>query len=446
MKLDTTPAAADTFDTTVIQAVGLDATARFEAALARLAEAPTLLVLDNLETPWEAAGEAVEARLGALAAVPGTALLCSFRGQDAVLGVPWTLRHTVGQLSDTDAAALFRSVAPAIAPEDPCLAPLLAALGRVPLAITLVARRAAPHGSLAALWEEWQSVGTALAHWPGAETPRLGSIEHLIEFSLRSTRLPESGRRLFGLLGCLPAGMAAADIRALLGPASFAARTGLLAVGLAEERDGRLDLLPPVRDHALRCHAPEGADATAWWEHYLALARDRGPLVGFRDGAGVPARLAPELANIDAALRSVTAAGRAAEAATAAFALRRVLVFTGLGSLAALHELADACQRAETGEAEEESLACIGYVALYRVGPTAAHAALDRSRTLFQRAGDVHGEANCTERLGHTAVARSDHDAAGAPYERALPLYRQVGDVRRHRAGALAARRGARGV
>ena len=41
------------------------------------AQAPTLLVLDNLETPWEHAGPAIAAQLGELAAIPSVALLAS---------------------------------------------------------------------------------------------------------------------------------------------------------------------------------------------------------------------------------------------------------------------------------------------------------------------------------------------------------------------------------
>ncbi len=424
-----TATAAETFDTAVIQAVGLDATAGFGAALARLAEAPTLLVLDNLETPWEAAGGAVEARLGALAAVPGTALLTSFRGQDAVLGLRWTLRHPVGQLSPADAAALFRDIAPDIPADDPCLMPLLAALGGVPLAITLAARRAAPHHSLAALWHEWQSVGTALADWQGADTPRLGSIERSIELSLRSTRLTDAGRRLFGLLGCLPSGMAAEDIRTLLGPAAFAARTELRAVGLAEERNGRLDLLPPVRDHASRCRKPEGADTAAWCEHYLGLARSLGPKAGAQGGAEAIARLAPEVANLEAAFAAARTADARNAAVAAAYGFAELLRFSGLGAPAVLHALADSCRNAKDAAGEANCKRLLGDIALARSQHDAARAAYEQALPLYRQVGAVLGEADCIRSLGDIALRRSEHDAARAAYEQALPLYRQVGDV-----------------
>ena len=111
----------DTFDAALLTAIGLDPTAGFPAAQRRLAQAPTLLVLDNLDTPWRQAGPAIEARLGALGAIPGVALLASFRGQDAVGGVRWSPRHRVDPLPDAQARALFLDIAGTIAPDDPHL-------------------------------------------------------------------------------------------------------------------------------------------------------------------------------------------------------------------------------------------------------------------------------------------------------------------------------------
>jgi len=55
---------AAAFEGAVLGALGLQPTiATFEAALARLGEERSLLILDNLETPWEADALAVEQRL-----------------------------------------------------------------------------------------------------------------------------------------------------------------------------------------------------------------------------------------------------------------------------------------------------------------------------------------------------------------------------------------------
>src|SRR5581483_11444462 len=100
---------------------------------------------------------------------------------------------------------------------------------------------------------------------------RLTSLEKSLELSFASPRLGDAGRRLFAVLGELPAGIAADDARALLGDAAFEAQRGLLSCGLGFERAGRLDLLPPVRDHARRLHRPEAGDAAQWRNRFLEL-------------------------------------------------------------------------------------------------------------------------------------------------------------------------------
>jgi hypothetical protein len=114
----------DTFDAQLLLALGLDPTHGFAAAIRLLGQAPALLVLDNLETPWSGAGPAIESRLATLAAIPGVALLASFRGQEVVGGARWRLRHQVAPLPESAARALFLDIAHTISGDDPVL-PLL---------------------------------------------------------------------------------------------------------------------------------------------------------------------------------------------------------------------------------------------------------------------------------------------------------------------------------
>ena len=221
-----------------------------------LAQAPGLLVLDNLETPWDGEREKVEAVLASLHRVPRLAMLASIRGNEPPAGVRWTRQRTMHPLEAPHAAEMFRDIATDIKADDPDLAPLLALLGGVPIAIELVAQQAALHDTLAAVHKEWQRIGSALAKRRGIAPSRLSSLEVSLELSFQSPRLTDAGRRLFCILGQLPAGMAPEDVTALLGDAAFDARQELLSTALAVERSDRLDLLPPVRDHAIRHHPP----------------------------------------------------------------------------------------------------------------------------------------------------------------------------------------------
>ena len=61
-----------------------------------------------------------------------------------------------------DARRLFLDLARYISARDPHLDPFLRELDGIPLAIKLVAYRAAPQESLFELWEEWRRRGVVL--------------------------------------------------------------------------------------------------------------------------------------------------------------------------------------------------------------------------------------------------------------------------------------------
>ncbi len=413
----------------VLGALGLEPKDGFGAALQRLGAAPGLIVLDNLETPWDPRAErrATEATLADLAAIPGLTLLASFRGSDFVDGPDWQVEEIHG-LDAGDAATLFRHYAKRIAPDDPDLPRFIAALGGIPLAIELVARQAYSRTTLAALWMRWTEIGAELATDPDYEAARLTSLPHSIELSLRSQRLTDEARRLFRLLGHLPAGLCAEDRDALLGRSGDTAENALIRIGLAIERDTRLDMLPPIRDHAKRHHRPESPDGTAWPAHFLTLTRERGEAIGTKAGVGAVARLTPEYPNVDAAIRAVIEGGRRHEAMAALHGFYR---FTSIASLSApvLSELGVTCR--EDGDLHGEAL-CIehsGDIALARFDHEVAKSAYEKAIPLYRLVGDVRSEAHCIKDIGRIALVRSDHDSARAAFESALPLYRQVGSL-----------------
>ena len=460
----------DTFDAQLLLGLHLSPTAGFAAAAHRLGQAHALLVLDNLETPWEAAPLAIEARIGQLAAIPGLTLLASFRGDEHVGGARWFPRHPVAPLSDPDARALFLEIAGAAKSTDPDLPAFLDALGGVPLAICLTARRAARHPGLVGLWGEWGRLGPEVASLTTGTRHRLTSVTHSIALSLGSSRMTPDAHRLFAILGQCPAGLAPQDRIALLGDAAFTAEEALRGTGLAHLRaDHRLDLLPPVRDHARRAHKPVDADTTAWCRHFLDRARIEGGKILRDGGAEALAALTPEVANIDAALRAAPGLGLRQPAVAALGGVGRLLSASGAGSPAALHALAQACRAAgdQVNEAEclyrygnvayrrsdhdtasrvqqaavalyhdldmpRDEANCIkslGDIALRRSDHEGARARYEDALPLYRRVGAVLGEANCIKSLGDIALRRSDHEAARARFEEALPLYRRVGDV-----------------
>jgi tetratricopeptide (TPR) repeat protein len=425
-----TATTAEAMRDAIMRAIGCDPARGFRAALASLADRPGLLILDNLETPWDPKTErhATEAVLAELGAVPGLALLASFRGRDRVGAPAWALVHPVAELGEAASIDLFRRIAQQQFVDDQHLPKFITALGGIPLAIELVAARAHGRASLATLWREWSRIGTALISHPDFDSDRLTSLPNSIELSLRSSRMTPRALRLFRLLGCLPAGVAAEDRDALLGDAGFDAEEALVRIGLAVDRDGRLDLLPPIRGHAARHHRPEAADMSAWPEHYLVLTRTLGEPIGTLAGAGAMSRLVPEFPNNEAAIRTQLEIGGCEKVMTALEGLGRL---TYIGSIPTLvfDEIATACRREQDVLGEANCVRSLGNISLARSDYDGAKQAYERALPLYRQVGDVLGEAKCIRRFGEIALARSDHDGATQAYERALPLYRQVGDV-----------------
>ena len=430
VELETTKDAA-TMQSAVVLATGHNAAATtFAQMLKSLAQQPCLVVLDNLETPWEQDQSAVQDALQMLATTPGVSLLASLRGAAAPASPRWTLRPTqLSPLDREEAKRLFLELAPGIAADDPHLVEFLKELGGLPLAVELVALRAAPDNDLRELWEEWQRRRVALITHPDLPLEqRRTSLARSLDLSWRSPRLRDEGRRLFRLLGQLPAGIADADRTALLGDAAAEAARQLRAVGLAFARDDRLDLLPPVREYARSMLPPDAPDFELWVSHYVILAREMGGQIFETAGAAALTRLSSELPNIEGALRAASSQ-LLGEAVNALGGVARLWLATGAGSPAIFVELADACRTAGDNRGAGRCWYHLGYVARGRSDHVQARAAYQRALPLCRDAEDTSFEAGCVEGLGDIARARSEHDAARAAYQQALPLYRQVGAV-----------------
>ena len=414
----------------IARAIGSDPAKGFKATVAALRERPGLLVLDNLETPWDPMNERqkTEETLASLAAIPSLAVLASLRGRDRVGGVVWALVHTVEKLEAPFDSELFRRIAQKSFEGDPHLPQLIAALDGIPLAIELVAARAYGRSSLAALWSEWTKIGTELAAHPDFEAGRLTSLSHSIELSLKSNRLTETAFRLFRLLGQLPAGIIAEDRDALLGEGGFRAEEALLRIGLAMERSGRLDLLSPIREHALRHHRPTATDQETWPAHYLHLTQRLGELIPYRDGEGALARLTPELRNTEAAFRTFLAEGRRKDVMASIKGFRRVTYVGSLPTLV-LSDLAQACRADGDILNEGRCVEGIGDIELVRSNFDAAVKAFRQALRLYQKVRCVEGAADCIYSLGYISLVRSDHEEAGNAFEQALVLLRSVGSI-----------------
>lgn len=412
----------------IIRAIGCDPQHGFQVALSTLRDQQTLLILDNLETPWEPTDEreATEGALAELSAVPGVALLASIRGAHFVGRPRWNPRF-LKELSPTAAADLFASIAGAWVRNDPHLTDFMGALGGLPLAVDLVARRAHGRTSLAPVWREWLTLGAELAAHPDFGVQRLSSLPHSIELSLQSKSVTPPAKRLFGLLGLLPAGLSENDCSILLGEDAFRAQEILCKLGLVVEREGRIDLLPPLREHARRRYRPPFEDLKNTVARYVSLASGLDEQDGqdaFKEDL-LKARL--EFRNIEVALSILIDQPELAQDSIKS-------AIKGFGWSARMlpmstHLLSKLATHYRTTDDLANAAGCFiqeAHLHAFNSNHRDAISRFEEALGLYRRLGDKFGEAVSLEGIGSSLTSVEDFDAALVRIEEAAQLFSEI--------------------
>jgi tetratricopeptide (TPR) repeat protein len=417
-----------------LEPAGLEPAALLAAVHSRLAASPGLLILDNLETSFQDDRRRMEQALCDLVAIEGLAVMASLRGQESIGAVDWSNQVSVEPLPPDVAREVFLSIARNIRDDDPDLNYFIDELEGIPLALRLVAQRASLKSNLAELRREWERFGALLATEPGREATKLNSLEKSIEFSLASPRLHENGKRLFSLLGQLPAGLRLDDRDILLGEAGFEAADQLRVVGLLRDRNGRVGLLSPIRDIARRRHRPNDVTMKEWSAYYLKLVTEEGQKIGTVCGSKAIMRLLPEMANVGAAIAASVDNSEGRQKAVAALeSLDPAMRFSGVSCDAAIDALERACVQANDllGQAT-----CI----LTRSGAARVQSRIDVARTDLEKAlslvrgqGEDKIEAECLRGLAELARMQDDPEASDL-FKKSRELFQrgstEVGEAR----------------
>jgi tetratricopeptide (TPR) repeat protein/transcriptional regulator with XRE-family HTH domain len=369
-------------------------------------------------------------------------------------------RLGLGGLASAGATMLLSGIigAARVAAEPEAVDELVACCASLPLALRIVADRAAsrPGRPLADLVAELRSESDRLdaLSVAGDETTAVGNV-----FSWSYRALSESAARMFRLLGLFPGlepGVPAAT--ALLGENPGRARRlldSLAAVHLVEEsgRDGyRLHEL--VRLYAAERVRDEDSEATrdaalrrlgTWYLHAADTAdrvllpqRRRLPLEpastvptpDFADYAAAMAwceRERPAVVQLthDAAERRMhDLAWRLPTALWGFFSLRN-----RWADLIDTHQVALASARA-AGDRLGQAIALnnLGIAMANSGEPEHAHTLLSQALLLRKEIGDVWGEAAVSNNLGSLHHGRGEFNTAVAHHDRAIMLFRQVGD------------------
>ena len=334
---------ADKLRDAITHALGFDPSYDFQAALGTLRDGQSLLVLDNLETPWESEQQATQDTLAELPPVPGLAILASIRGRPFVDGLHWH-PYPLDQLPETAAIDLFVSIAGEPLRGDPHLNDFMRELGGLPLAIQLVARRAHGQASLSLLWREWQRIGVRLAVSSNSELTRFSSLSCSIELSIKSPAMTDPALKVFRILSALPDGVYQDELPEIFGEESYIHIELITRLSLAFFERGTLKMLPPIRNFASQYHRPNDSESKYWSSYFVSLSGDLANYVRWGSFYDIGIPLECNLNNVESAFREKMLLGDLHDAAKATDAMVWLAHFSG-NFEELLRDLSDACLR-----------------------------------------------------------------------------------------------------
>ncbi|KAJ7233078.1 hypothetical protein C8J57DRAFT_1578286 [Mycena rebaudengoi] len=231
---------------------------------------PSLLVLDNLETPWEllSSRSEVEEFLSLLTDAPQLGLMITLRGAEHPSKVKWTRSFLapLKPLSNVAAWQTFIEVADE-GHDDASIKELLELTGNLPLAVSLIASVASAEGCAKAL-SRWKLESTRMLS-DGYD--QRSSLDISIILSYTSSRMTPGAQELLSILSMLPDGLADVDlVQAKLPiPDILSCKATLIQTALAfVGQDQHLKVLVPIREHILSIHPPQNILKLKLREHF----------------------------------------------------------------------------------------------------------------------------------------------------------------------------------
>ncbi|KAJ7263699.1 P-loop containing nucleoside triphosphate hydrolase protein, partial [Mycena rebaudengoi] len=270
---------------------------------------PSLLVLDNFETPWEPSSSRseVEELLSLLTDIPQLALVITLRGAERPEKVKWT-QPFLAPLNPLPHSAALQTFLDVVdnTHDEKSVNQLLELTGNLPLAISLIASVAGAEGCESAL-ARWETESTRMLS-DGYD--KRSSLDISIMLSFTSSRMTRGAQELLSILSMLPDGFTDADLLQAELPITgiLASKTTLLRMALAFiDQEKRIQVLAPIREHILHAHPPTNAVKLKLRKHFhdlLSLWKHHGDL----NAAKIMPQLSRNVGNITSVLQDSLAA------------------------------------------------------------------------------------------------------------------------------------------
>lgn len=269
---------------------------------------PTLLVLDNFETPWDSPDRSqVEEHLVTIASVKGVALIVTMRGRERPSKVVWArpFLPALDRLEKEAARQMFFTENDCDR-DDPAVDKLLEKVDYVPLAISLLSSMAQLEEP-AKLLDRYEEESTSMLR---KSEDRKSSVDVSVRLSLQCKRMENEPMAcdILSTLALLPDGLHCNMFETVFGSQKGA--KGALAIlkqtALVYTSGDRLRILAPIRQHMLRYHRPPLILRYLLETYEVELAALSSKM-GTSEGKETGQKLLPEIGNmnsvISAALR-----------------------------------------------------------------------------------------------------------------------------------------------
>ncbi|EJD47472.1 hypothetical protein AURDEDRAFT_163340 [Auricularia subglabra TFB-10046 SS5] len=378
--------------------VAADAAAARVQVAAFIGQNPTLLVLDNFESAWDAPDQRHDAEntLQFIDSIENVSLILTMRGAERPRGVRWTrpFLPPLSPISSAAATQTFLSISGAPT-NDHVMETLLGRMDNIPLAVVLLANLA-QYESPPELMRRWDDMETALLV-RGTGQHRLSSLNMSIELSLQSPRMQAapSALRLLSVLALLPHGVVDTDLLLWDFQQSAQGLSVLLQNSLATcTAEKRIHVLAPIRSFILVHNPPSESDADPVYKYVFGLAALAKHPSRVAPNAQLFSALAAELDNIDFVVRYALRHSQEARVASikAVTALCTLFNEAAMGPAPELLPLAlSAAQDNNLDELRAELLFYWGMLSFNTWIPGDPKSLYTQARELYERTGNVDG-------------------------------------------------------
>ncbi|KAF8801655.1 hypothetical protein BYT27DRAFT_7197881 [Phlegmacium glaucopus] len=415
----------------------------FQTVIRRLRRAPTLLVLDNFETPWDPprTRSGIESLLEEITSIRTLVCIVTMRGSQKPSGTRWSNVLPPLQPVDLESAlAIFKTISHK---EDEYATKLIKAVDCVPLAVTLMANLASVDGETTeALWLRWNEESTSMVE---RGLDRLSSLEISVQVSLSSPRMQHdpSAAAFLSLLALLPDGMSPNTLHACI-----TGMSNLISVKKAistlrqnalvyEDSNGTLRILSPVRLF-MRAHRPPSSQARQFLhDHIIHLALQGS---SYHDST-VRTQLERESGNINAILIDMlkdTTARPLQEIIEAVVSFCQYTYISGVGSSEGIAMAVDRLQSLEQSHSIGVPLPMAENKISWRNGLRRLRFNTGKGQTIPTFVGGVHSpnvnptlklQADCLGCWGQVLTRQSRFELAREKFNLAKDLHLKAGDI-----------------